>query len=46
MAPPSLEEQDDEKNMMKGGSLEEDYKGSATEEATPEAGKKEDEKKP
>ncbi len=46
MAPPSLEEQDDAKNMMKGGSLEEDYKGSATEEATPEAGKKEEEKKP
>ena len=33
MAPPSQEEKDDEKSMMKGGSLEEDYKGSSTEEA-------------
>ncbi len=45
MAPPSKEEQDDEKNMLKGGSLEEDYKGSSTEESAPDAGKQDAEKK-
>ena len=46
MAPPSLEEQDDEKNMLKGGSLEEDYKGSSVEETPPDADKKDEAKKP
>ena len=44
MAPPSLEQQKEEAGMMKGGSLEEDYKGSSTEEPAPED-KKESEKK-
>lgn len=36
MAPPSKEEQEDEKNMMKGGSLEEDYKAEPIEETPAE----------
>ena len=46
MAPPSQEEQDDEKTMMKGGSLEEDYKGSPGEETPLDADKKDEAKKP
>jgi tripartite ATP-independent transporter DctM subunit len=46
MAPPSLQEQKEEEGMMKGGSLEEDYKGSATEDPPAEKdGGKESEKK-
>ena len=32
MAPPSLKDQKEEEGMMKGGSLEEDYKGASVEE--------------
>jgi tripartite ATP-independent transporter DctM subunit len=41
MAPPSLEEQKEEEGMMKGGSLEEDYKGDG-EDRKDEPDRKED----
>jgi hypothetical protein len=35
MAPPSLEQEKEEEGMMKGGSLEEDYKGDGEEKKDP-----------
>ena len=44
MAPPSLEQQKEEEGMMKGGSLEEEYKGESG-EGKEEADKGESDKK-
>ena len=42
MAPPSLEQQKEEESMMKGGSLEEDYKGDGEEKKGDSEEKKDD----